>query len=512
MREQCDADGLAWEAAPCPEAAICVPCESEPCDDLCIGACDPRRFDEFGSAGCSYLAARQLGLSEALGPFLGVEEDLWPADGLLLHNPTEYVATVQVYDLAQGSNEPEALGDPVELQPGDERLVDLPTPLPLGGISILRSGSMVWVESDVPITAASYSPYSVFHGNDSSMLLPEHALGLLYVVPSFPPHYLQYQGAGLPTYFDVLATEENTTVRWLAQFAGTAGTGIPIDPVPVGEWSEEYVVNRFEGVRVMAEYNEADPHASDVSGMVIEASAPIYVIGGSRCSAVPEGDVQNLFCDPLTEALIPVELWGSTYVAAHPPVRTDEQHYYRIYAGESGVTATTTPNVLSGPDVTFDSRGAYVDVVVPTNTDFVVEADGPIMVVGYLASRPPDAGTGDPAMYQIVPVEQADTTYSLVAPEAWDEQYLMLARQDGAADVNLDGTAVTGWETVGNYSVATVVIASGAHVLESSDPFTATQMAYNHSGSIACVDFGAPACNCSYAHPVGMRTEVLYEP
>jgi hypothetical protein len=227
---------------------------------------------------------------------------------------------------------------------------------------------------------------------------------------------------------------------------------------------------------------------------------------------VPAADNPNAFCDPLTEALIPLELWGSTYVAAHPPVRATEDHYYRIYGGEEGVTVTTTPNVLAGPDFTFDSRGAYLDVVVPSGTSFVAEADGPIMVVGYLASRPTGVNIGDPAMYQIVPFEQADTVYALGAPEAWDAQYIQLTRQGVAADVNLDGMAVNGWEMVGDYAVATVMVDPGVHILDSEDPFTAIQIAFNHSGSAECEAFSGMFCDCSYAHPVGMRTDVLYEP
>lgn len=78
---------------------------------------------------------------------------------------------------------------------------------------------MVWVESDAPVAVYSYSPYDPFVGNDSSMLLPETSLARHYVVPAFPPHHLQFQGAGYPTYFDVLATVADTQVRWLAQFA-----------------------------------------------------------------------------------------------------------------------------------------------------------------------------------------------------------------------------------------------------------------------------------------------------
>lgn len=510
--QTCDADGLGFTDEPCSSGQVCLPCEDDTCDaDRCVGPCDPPAL-ERSSIGCSFLAARQLGLSEVLGPELGVPDEEWPADGLLVVNPSdELTATVQLHDLAQGSTEPAPLGDPLVLGPGGAELVPLTRPLPLGGISTLRIGAMVWVESDAPVAVYSYSPYDPFVGNDSSMLLPETSLARHYVVPAFPPHYAQFQGAGYPTYFDVLATTDDTRVRWLAQFAPTLGTGFPIEPVPAGEWSKEYTVGRFEGMRITASFeNLENPHDSDVSGMVVEATAPIYVIGGSRCSSVPASDSPAAGCDPLTEALIPIEQWGRTYVVPHPPLRADEEHYYRIYGADEGIAVTTSPPSILGGDVVFTSRGDYVDVVVPNGTSFVVEADGPVMVVGYLAVRDIAGEIGDPAMYQHVPVEQAATRYALGAPAKWDQQYVQITRES-ADDVNLDGTPLSAWTPVGSYETTTISVTPGVHILDSASPFTAIQFAYNNSPGMVCETFDASLCHSSYAHPVGGRSAPLYE-
>ena len=511
--QTCNADGLGFTDEGCPTGHVCLPCEDDTCEaDRCVGPCDPPLLQR-SSAGCSFLAARQLGLSEVIGPELGVPEEDWPADGLLVVNPsTELTATVQLYDLAQGSTEPAPMGDPLVLAPEGAELVPLRTPLPLGGISTLRIGAMVWVESDAPVVVYSYSPYDPFVGNDSSMLLPETSLAQHYVVPAFPPHYLQFQGAGYPTYFDVLATAADTQVRWLAQFAPTQGTGIPIAPVSTGEWSPQYTVDRFEGVRVVASFDGVeDPHDADVSGMVVEATAPIYVVAGSRCSSVPAADSGSAGCDPLTEALIPIEQWGRTYVVPHPPLRADEEHYYRIYGGDEGVAVTTMPPSILGGDVVFASRGDYVDVAVPNATSFVVEADGPVMVVGYLAERYVAGELGDPAMYQHVPVQQAATRYALGAPARWDQQYVQVTRE-ADDDVTLDGTPLSEWTAVGPYETTTVLVEPGVHILDSASPFTAIQFAYNNSEGMICTTFDATACHSSYAHSVGALSAPLYAP
>lgn len=512
--ESCDNEGLAWSEDPCPEETVCVPCEDEACEqDACLGPCDPGA--PGSSAGCSFLVARQMGLSEVLGPEIDIPLEEWPQDGLLLLNPSETAtANVELFELAFGNTTPETPTHNLVLAPGGAELIPVGVPLPLGQITTLRIGAMTWVNSDRPIVAYSYSPIKPFVGNDSSMLLPETALGLHYVVPSFPPHYFQFQGAGTPSYFDVLATQPNTTVRWLAQFAGTLGSGLPIDPVSAGEWSDDYVVERFEGMRVITSGEEADPHDWDVSGMVVEASAPIYVVGGSRCSAVPEIASPNRGCDPLTEALIPLEAWGSTYVVPPPPPRLDEDHHYRVYGGDAGVTVTTDPPGLPADDYTFASRGDYVDVIVPFGTSFSASADGPIMVVGYLASRDLAGGIGDPAMYQHVSFEQADTHFSIGAPAKWDTQYVQVARANGAAVVELDGVPLSDWSPAGrDYRFTIVAVEPGVHVLDSADPFVATQFAYNNSTQNACAGYdSASDCHTSYAHPVGMRAQRLYTP
>ena len=514
VQQRCGDDSLTWDSAPCPDGYACVMCEEEPCQgDLCLSPCDQALLEGGSSAGCSFLAARQLGLGEILGPLFDVPEEQWAPDGLLLLNPSQLTANVQLYDLGQGSTEPEPLGDPIALPPEAAEIFELRTPLLVGHVTTRRAGSMVWVQSDVPIVAYSYSPTDPFVGNDSSMLLPETSLGRHYVVPSYPPHYLQFQGAGYPTYFDIIATTGGTKVRWLAQFAATFGDFV-IEGVEAGQWSEQYNVGRYEGVRVVASMARGiDPHTSDVSGVVIEASEPIYVVGGSRCSAVPAVTTAAAGCDPLTEALIPLEQWGQSYVVPHPPLREAEDHYYRIYGGNAGVTVTSTPSVLEDGSHVFASRGAYVDVVVPHGTSFVAEADGPIMVVGYLASRQEAGGLGDPAMYQHVPFEQADTRYALGAPAKWDEQFVQITRAAGGADVVLDGSPAVDWQAVGEYETTTVLVEPGVHILHSETPFTAIQFAYNNSEGNACSPYdSASMCHSSYAHPVGMRTQVLYEP
>ena len=513
--QTCDEDGLAWTPEACPDGSTCVPCgEDEECEAAaaCLTVCEVAERTP-SSLGCSFIASHQIGLVDPVSEFHGVAEEDREADGLVLVNPSpDTQATVQIYSVDAGSMMEMPMGDPLMIGPESMEVVDLAERLPLGEVTTLRVGSLLRAESDIPIAAFTHGPYRSFVGNDSNMLLPESALGMHYVVPSYPPHYVQVQNAGKPSYFDLVATEDGSSIRWQAQFAATSGNQVPIDPVAIGEWSADYALERFQGVRVIAANDPDDmDHNSDVSGTVIEATAPVAMIGGTRCAAVPISTDVSFGCDPMQEALIPLEQWGATYFVPHPPVRATEEHYYRIY-GDEGVMVTFTPNSVAGP-YTFGSRGEFIDVTVPNGESFVVEADGPIMPVGYLSTRDPAMEFGDPAMYQHISVEQYADRYVIFAPPDYDVSYVQVGRPEGGADIMLDGNAVSGYEpAVGGHETAVVMIPDGIHVLTSDDPFAATQFAYVNSPQPACAgDFG-DVCHSSYAHPAGTLAATLNDP
>jgi hypothetical protein len=512
--QTCDEEGLAWIPEDCAEGSECVPCEGDACEAAaaCSTACEIAEQTP-SSLGCSFLASHQIGLVDPVSEYEGVAEEDREADGLVLVNPSPNTpANVQIYRVEAGSMMEMPMGDPITIAPEAFELVDLAERLPLGEVTTLRVGSLLRAQSDIPIAAFTHGPYRPFVGNDSNMLLPESALGTRYVVPSYPPHYVQFQDAGKPTYFDLVATADGTTIRWQAQFAATSGNQVPIDPVAAGEWSMEYPLARFQGVRVIAANDPDDmDHNSDVSGTVIEADAPVAVIGGSRCSAVPISTEVTTGCDPLQEVLIPLEQWGSTYVVPHPPLRADEDHYYRIY-GEEGVMVTFTPGSIADP-YTFGSRGEFIDVTVPNAESFVVEADGPIMPVGYLGTRDPDNEIGDPAMYQHVAVEQLTDRYVILAVPGYDVSYVQVTRTEGGADITIDGMAVTTYDPpVGGYESAAVPVTDGIHVVTSAEPFAAGQFAYVNSTQPGCAGPFGDVCHSSYAHPAGAMAAILNDP
>lgn len=533
--QTCAPTGREWVDEPCDLNEMCVPCEeTDSCAaDRCVGPCDIEA-DLPSSAGCSFIANRQLHLNET------------SADGLVVANPnTDLPATIQLYRTPEGERKEEPVGDPIVLNPEQDYLFDLTADFVLGTSSMFRTGGTYRVESDVPIIAYLHSPLVVDRGNDSSMLLPETTMRRDYVVFSFSPHEEQPQGQGEPSYFEIVALEDFTTVTWTPP-VDTAGTGVNIDFVAAGDESPPLPMNRFDTVRIAASANfQENADLRDVSGTVIHADKPIMVFGASRCSRVPvrEEEGQELGrCDPLQELLIPLDYWGERYVAAHSPVRDTERHWWRIYSGTSGVRITaepglgcpepvlnetncTAPNEWDGEGCTFDQRGSWIQVDVPNQCSFFLDSNdtGAFMPVQYLqSSRHPtepaaeSTAVGDPAMYQMVPVEQFLSRYVFSTGRGFDFHYVQVIREVGGPTVFLDNMSVGGFNPVNdNYEVADVAISEGAHIIESGIPFGIVQFGYSSDGPSENCNSQIPGetvCHASYAYPGGMKSERINIP
>lgn len=529
--ETCAPTGLEWLQEPCGLNQMCDPCtEDESCaEDRCVGLCE-LEAELPSSAGCSFIANRQLHLDEE------------SPDGLIVTNPNKDLpVTVRLYRTPEGKRKEEEASNPRVLQPGENTLFELDADFVLGDSSMFRTGGTYRVESDVPVVAYLHSPLTNGNGNDSSMLLPETTVRRDYVVFSFSPYADQSMGLGEPSYFEIVALEDFTTVEWTPP-VDTAGTGINIDHVNAGETSPPLPMNRFDTVRIAASANdiEGDPNLRDVSGTVIHADKPIWVVGATRCARVPVRPDQMIgACDPLQELLIPLDYWGKRYVAAHSPTRGSERHWWRIFSSGPGVRITAegnlgcsspvltaencpAPNEFDGEGCTFEKRGSWIQVDVENGCSFFLDSDdtGAFMPVQYLQSRlgideePIEyAVSGDPSMYQMVPVEQFLNRYVFSTGVNFDLHYVQVIRPVGGPTVFLDNMSVGGFYPVTDtWEVADVPISEGPHIIDSGVPFGIVQIGYSSGEpSPLCMDESG-VCFSSYAYPGGMKSEVIYIP
>jgi len=523
--ERCAPTGKQWILEPCPSQTTCTPCDSDACNvDACIGACDS--VDDLpSSAGCSFIANRQLHGSDITAPF---------DDGLVVANPNSSTnARITLYRTEEGTNVEHAMEE-IDLAPLDSHVFLLSANFVQGASSMYRTGGTYRVQSDVPVVAYHHAPYALSRGNDSSMLLPESSLRSDYIITSYGPNVDLQDGE--PSYFEVVALENFTTLEWFPPVA-TAGNGLPIPFVP-GGGRGELKMNRFDTVRIAASGSANDiVPLRDVSGTIVKADKPIWVTSGVRCGRVPTRDLEVYpvgLCDPLQEMSIPLEYWGNTYVGAHSPVRTTERHWWRVFAGTDGVEVTTDPPQDIGT-IVLAKRGDFVDFSVSNGVHIVFRSDnGVFMPVQYLQSKryifdPDDGGPlmaepedeyadyGDSSMYQMIPTEQFLPRYVFATAINFPLNFVQVIRPLGAAEVMLDGAPIDEslFEPVAEFEVATVEIVEGSHLIESIDDFGILQVGYAAKEYDPLCLQETPSkngCLSSYAYPGGMKSDPIYIP
>lgn len=367
---------------------------------------------------------------------------------------------VQLYSSPGGVETP--VGSPVEIGPLETHEFVLTTPLQPGDVSLHRTGGAYRIESDYPVVAYQHSPISAQAHNDSSLLIPDHALGQFYIVAAWGTNIANDYSA-----FNVVGIENGTTLKWQPRHPTSAGTGVPA----VAAFAEGMAtIDHFDLLQVVAPV--------DVSGTIVETDKKAWVMGTVPCVNIPSNVT---FCDHIEELLIPLEYWGTEYVGAHAPTRGNENYWWRIYSGADDVTISTSPP-QPGTPVTLD-RGEFYEF--STKQSFMFYGDGPFMPVQYLEGQNGGAGTGDPASYQMVPTEQFLPRYVFVTGTGYTQNYVQIIRPAGSADVLVDGVTVDGYYPVGNYEVADWPISEGAHVASSDVPFGVIQVGYTSVTSYA---------------------------
>ncbi len=526
--EVCASTGLSWDKLFCGANETCLACDPEADPECtgarCVGPCDATG-EVPASAGCSFYATGMMINVNAQGSNVG------EPDALIVANPSETGdATVNVLLAPIGSNLEQMVGEPIMLAPGETHVIEYAEDLTdfAGGgkgSSKFQSGGVYHVVSDLPIIAYLHTPLKSAGTNEASLLLPESALARDYVIYNYTPY-------AEPGYFVVVAVENQTTVRWRPTIE-TAGDNLPLPFVEVGQ-EGEYKLNRLDTMRIAASANLDAPECrQDLSGTIVESDKPIMVISAVVGVRVPycnsTGCVDDsppaeptpvpgctpddgpyfadFACcgstDHIQEVNIPLDYWGKTYVGAHAPVRGSETHFWRVFAGDDDTTVTVTP-AQPGTPIVLGKRGDWAELELPTGVSVVFEGNKPFMPVQFTARRDLSNYMGDAAMTQSIPVEQWLNRYAFVTGVDYNQHYVQIIRTVGSAPVLLDGVAVDGFYTVGNYEVADVLVDEGSHVVTSSDPFGIEQFGYRGGWE--------GASTSAYAYPGGLKTEPIFIP
>ncbi len=329
-------------------------------------------------------------------------------------------------------------------------------------------GDQTCATTGVPIGCFSFSM-------DASMLLPTSTLGRDHFIDA-PPGW---PAANLGGYAAITATRAATSVTVAVSPTGQVLAG---GPVPSASGGEIFTLTLDAGDVVVL----AGGPTGTLAGSRITADAPIQVVAGAPCAAVPEG---VLACDHLEEVVPATDALGTRYVVAPPPgpLGNVVGHVVRFVATSDGTlleypSGTRPP----GAPATLDAGGA-ADLGVVTEP-FEVVASQPLLVTSSLqgaeavdATPAPDA-KGDPALLVVPPVERFRRHVVFPAPDSAGEAWVLLV-QPMAATVTLDGSPAPAATALGSsgMGVARVRLSPNStqtHVVRSNLPVGVQVMGY----------------------------------
>jgi hypothetical protein len=371
------------------------------------------------------------------------------------------------------------------------------------------------LESDVPVVAYQFSPYSSSQNatSDASLLLPDHAWGEDYLVGAFHNDDNSNSWITIVSFTDDNVVEVTTPSYMVG--STSAGGGIPA--LAPGQ-STQVTIHDGDVLRILS------PAAgnADLTGGRVASTAPVAVFTGAPSMSIP-GPGFVSYKDHLEEQMPPRTSWGTEYAVVHFRPRSTEEDVYRFVADKDDTVIT-----LSGDyaDVLMLDEGEFAEV--RTTESFYAQGNSAFAVFHYMVSTsltpgpkdnaqypgnflspncasPSNAHTelGDPAISFIPPVDQYRYNYTFLTPEtyAWD-MITVIAPMAGWNEIVLDGAALPEAPTslgVAGLGYARFFVDDGPHDIRSET-----------------VKFGLEVygydCRVSYAYPGGLSLAEINPP
>ena len=367
-------------------------------------------------------------------------------------------------------------------------------------------GKAFHLKSSAPIITYDIYPYggAATHFPSASLLLPVSAWGNNYVAIDGYSASPRMLGGGFFPYMQIIAAEDDTTVKLLPSATLRGGPSLPDAPV-----GAVYTTKLARGEYL--QFSQRD----EVNGTFVESDRPIALLGGNSCADIP---ADKLACDSLHQAIPPISLMGDAYVATRYRDRrsTNDTNMeivpWRIVGVVDGTELRYDPDIPNAPKTI--GRGQTIEFRAPG--PFVVRTQDkahPVYVASYMtagAEAPyhPTAsdfksGHGDPDFVNVPPLDQFLSSYVFLTDPTFGNTNLVFVRSTangGGKDVTLDclGT-VSGWQKVGSsdFEMARVDLmfrgqpvgecANGAHRAWSEAPFGLTVWGFDDYASYGYV-------------------------
>jgi hypothetical protein len=335
--------------------------------------------------------------------------------------------------------------------------------------------------ADGPIVAYQFNPLdnvNVF-SNDASLLVPRTVYDQRYIAMTRETIGARPDSSDYNAYVAIVAWQDDTMVQVTPTVATKPGYGSPMVPALAAGVPTTFTLDAFEVLQLAAAPNQ------DLTGTQIVTMDPtetVGVFGGVEAGYLPHaqappGGTNGPCCaDHLEEMMFPTSTWGKDFAVARSQVRlpqVGEPDVVRVLAQQPGTTLTFQPNPISGSCGTL-AVGQFCEVEIANDT--LITASEPVLVGHFLKSVLwTDAlgsmmfGTGDPSMAIVAPIEQYRTSYTVLVPQQYQQNYAAIVLANGES-ARIDGADVTSQLTsiVGGFRAGRVLVAPGRHLIECS--------------------------------------------
>jgi hypothetical protein len=468
----------------------CVPLEGTTCSiGHCVDPCAVGAAREY--LGCEYWPV------VTPNPALGLQGDVHPYFDFasVISNPNSFPVLVHI----EGPNDTRV---DRQLEPGEVAAIALPWVDELlqisGYTSRIVHGGAYHMRATAPIAAYAFNPlqYGVpdcdpfteppcSYSNDATLLLPTSALATRYILVAPRTQTTLEVGSaepsGSPAYVAIVGTAPDTTVTLTPSahlLAGDTEARAPGEPltISIGQGDVALVFVDMENAHwsdlsrctrvTTGEACEASADF-DLTGSVLEASAPVAVYTGAPCHNVPYNVAA---CDTLLEQLLPVGAWGPSAVGVPLNLSPAPGNLFRVTSGAQGNEIHFIPSSVHEP-ITLD-EGESLDFI--ASDAFIVEGSERLLVAQYLMGQEyggTGTNVGDPSFAFLAPREQYRQSYDVLSPSTFTQSYVLVVAPS-TARVMLDGTEVT-LQPIASSDMrqAWIPIEPGPHHLESSQRF-----------------------------------------
>ena len=352
--------------------------------------------------------------------------------------------------------------DPISFSvtPGQITTVNVPSRMAVvGSQQIASQGIKVAANAEVTV----YGLNRAFATTDAFLGLPLDLLGTGYIVLDAPNTTAHTADAAQ---FGIVATRNDTVIQITPRGSGTSSLPALISiTLDAGQTYQ---------------LQNTGPGTANLTGTEIEASEPVAVFAGNRCTNLP-GTGGFLACDHNVEQLFPKSSWGTHFVTA--PLATRKMgDTFRLVAQADGTDVYVDGTITAKLD-----RGDYYESILDGAHEW--QSSAPILLGQYSNSSSYDSVTADPFMTLVPPTEQFLTHYTVATPPSgFANNFVgLVAPTKSISGITVDGTAIDPnlISRVGEseFSAAQVPVSAGTHNLSGTAGFGLTVYGFDNHDS-----------------------------